>query len=119
MDNDRTTQELIELLGQDCDRCHAQLIATIDAGHSDDNGEVDADYGFDARKLVRAILAYIEAVTYSVKHTSTWQCIEQDIEITPQERYFATDTEYELDDRGQLVETVAKVSLSRNSRFAL
>jgi|SRR5579859_7037933 len=119
MDNERTTVELIELLGQDCNRCHAQLIATIDASHTDDNGDVDADYGFDARQLVRAIFAYIEAVTYSVKANSAWQCMEQAIEITPQERYFATDTEYELDDRGQLVETVAKISLTRNIRFAL
>ena len=35
------------------------------------------------------------------------------------ERYFATDTEYELSDRGKIVESVAKISLARNIRFAL
>jgi hypothetical protein len=45
--------------------------------------------------------------------------MEEGIEITPQERYFATDTEYELNDRGEVVEVMAKVSLARNLRFAL
>lgn len=119
MNNERTTQELIALLGQDCDRCHAQLIAAIDAGRADDHGDVDADYEFHARQLVRAIFAYIEAVTFSVKATSAWHCMEKGIDITPQERYFATDTEHELNDRGQIVETVAKISLARNIKFAL
>ena len=119
MDDERTTQEVIELLGQDCDRCHAELLASFDAGTSDGNGYVEADYEFHARQLVRAIFAYIEATTFSVKASSAWRCIEEDIDITPQERYFATDTEYELNDRGEIVEAIAKISLARNIRFAL
>ena len=46
-------------------------------------------------------------------------CMDNDIEISPQERYFATDTEYEINDRGEVVEGVAKLSLARNIRFAL
>ncbi|MBI3800297.1 MAG: hypothetical protein HY268_25400 [Deltaproteobacteria bacterium] len=119
MDEERTTQELMEVLGRDCDRCHAALVAVIDAGEVDVDGNVDADYEFYARQLIRAIFAYIEATTFSVKAWSAWRCMEEGIEITPQERYFATDTEYELNDRGDVVEAVAKVSLARNIRFAL
>ncbi len=119
MDDERSTQEVIELLGQDCDRCHAELLASIDAGVAHAEGYVDADYEFYARQLVRAIFAYIEATTFSVKATSAWRCMEESIDITPQERYFATDTEYELNDRGEIVEAIAKISLARNIRFAL
>jgi hypothetical protein len=37
----------------------------------------------------------------------------------PQVRYFATDTEYDINERGEVVETTAKVSLAKNIRFAL
>ena len=119
MDDERTTQEVINLLGDDCDRCHAELIASIDAGETDTDGNVDANYEFHARQLIRAIFAYIEATTFSVKASSAWRCMEENIDITPQERYFATDTEYELNDRGDIVEAIAKISLARNIRFAL
>lgn len=119
MDDERTTRELMEQLGEDCDRCHAQLVACINAGEVDDDGSVHAEYEFYARQLIRAVFAYIEATTFSVKAWSAGHCMEQGIEITPQERYFATDTEYELNERGDVVEAVAKISLARNIRFAL
>jgi hypothetical protein len=119
MDEERSTRELIEVLGRDCDRCHSELVASFDAGKVDSDGNLNADYEFHARQLIRAIFAYIEAVTFSVKASAAWQCMQQGIDITPQERYFATDTEYELNDRGELVEAVAKISLARNIRFAL
>lgn len=117
-EDERTTREVIEILSEDCDRCHAELIAAIDQGQACEGG-VEADYEYHARQLIRAIFAYIEAVTFSVKAWSANYCIENDIEITPQELYFATDTEYELNDRGDVIETVAKISLAKNIRFAL
>jgi hypothetical protein len=119
MDDESTTSEVIELLGEDCDRAHEELMAVIDAGHRDAEGNVEADYEFKARQFVRAVFAYIEAVTFSVKASSAWRCMESGIDISPQERYFAVDIEYELDDRGEITETVAKISLARNIRFAL
>ena len=100
MDDERTTQEVMEVLGEDCDRCHAELIAAFDNGEVSKDGSVQADYEFHARQLIRAVFAYIEAVTFSVKAWSAGRCMEEGIDITPQERYFATDTEYELNDRG-------------------
>jgi hypothetical protein len=119
MTDDRTTQEVIEILGEDCDRCHAQLLAAIDEGSVDNEGNVEADYEYHARQLIRCIFAYIEAVTFSMKTWSAGHCMDEGIEITPQERYFATDTEHELNDRGEVVETTAKISLAKNIRFAL
>jgi len=45
--------------------------------------------------------------------------MEEGIDISPQERYFAVDTQYEINDRGKIVETKAKIPLSRNIRFAI
>lgn len=117
-DDERTTQEVIEILGSDCDRCHAELISTIDEGEKIGGG-IEADYEYSARQLIRAIFAYIEAVTFSVKAWSAGYCMDNNIEITPQERYFATDTEYDLNDRGEVIETVARIPLARNIRFAI
>jgi hypothetical protein len=108
----------MEQLGQDCDRCHAQLLASIDAGEVEVDGSVSADYEFHARQLIRAAFACIEATTFSVKAWSAGYCMNHGIEITPQERYFATDTEFELNERGEVVEAAAKISLARNIRFA-
>jgi hypothetical protein len=117
--DERTTQEIIEQLGQDCDLCHTALLAAIDAGEVDAEGNVDADYEFHARQLIRSIFAYIEAVTFSVKAWSASRCVGEGIDITPQERSFAIDTEYRLNDQGEVVKSTAKISLARNIRFAL
>jgi hypothetical protein len=117
-DDERTTKEVIETLGEDCDRCRAELNKAFDDGEVCAGG-AEADYGYHARQLVRAVFAYIEAVTFSLKASSAGHCMKNDIEITPQERYFATDAEYELNARGEVVETEARISLARNIRFAL
>jgi hypothetical protein len=83
MDDERTTQEVIHLLGEDVERCHGALLAAIDAGERDADGNVDADYEFHARQLIRAVFAYIEATTFSVKASSAWKCMEEDIDIPP------------------------------------
>lgn len=119
MEEERTTAEVIEVLGDDCDRCFEELSAVIKAGKRDENGLIDADYEYKARQFIRAVFAYIEAVTFSVKASSAMYCIDNDIDISPQERYFAIDTEYELNERGDVVETVAKISLAKNIRFAV
>ena len=47
--SERTTSELIETLGDDIDRCHRDLIDSIDDGAVDVNGDVHADYEYHAR----------------------------------------------------------------------
>jgi hypothetical protein len=119
MNDERTSRELMEQLGDDCDLCHAMLVECIGAGEAAEDGGIYAEYEFYARQLIRAVFAYIEATTFSVKAWSAGRCMELEIEISPQERYFAIDTEYDLNDRGEVVETIAKISLAKNVRFAI
>ena len=115
---DRTTKELIETLGNDVDRCHQELIHAIDEGTTDSNGNVDADYGYQARQLVRAIFAFIEAVTFSAKVEAAEYCLDHNRDLTDAERFFATDTDYILNDKGRVVERPAHIRLCDNVRFA-
>jgi hypothetical protein len=55
------------VLGSDCDRCKQQLCAAIETGKVKDDGSAEADYEFHARLFFRAVFAFIEAITFSVK----------------------------------------------------
>lgn len=91
---------------------------SFDEGTIDTDGDLDADYEFHARQLVRAVLAYIEGVTFSVKASAAWKCMQDGVEITPQERYIAAEVEYKINDKGEIVERPAQITLARNIRFA-
>jgi hypothetical protein len=116
--HERTTKELIEALGEDFNRCYRNILQSFDEGTIDANGLLDADYEFHARQLIRAAFAYIEAVTFSVKITAAADCLEKRVEISAQERSFAADVDYEVNDKGVVVERHARIKLSRNIRFA-
>ena len=115
---ERTTSELIETLGEDVSRCHELLLESIDEGVIDSQGYVDADYEFAARQLIRAILAFIEGVTFSVKVKAAELCLERKRDISDAERFFATDTDFVLTSKGQVIERPAHIRLSDNIRFA-
>lgn len=116
---ERTTGELIERLGSDVDRCHRELIQCIDSGVRNDDGTISADYEYHARQLIRAILAYIEGITFSVKISSVHKCLESGIEVTDHERCVAVEVDTDLNDKGEVVERPAKLRLASNIRFAL
>lgn len=116
--DERTTQELIERLGDDVDHCHKELIQCIDNGERESNGSVTADYEYHTRQLIRAILAYIEAVTFSVKVSAVGQCLDSGIEVSDHERYLAVEVDSELNDKGEVIERSAKIQLASNVRFA-
>lgn len=118
MDAERTTRELIEALGEDYDRCYREILKSFDEGTIDANGNLDADYEFHARQLVRAVFAYVEGVTFSVKASAAWKCMQDGVEITPQERFIAAEVEYRINDKGEVVERPAQIALTRNIRFA-
>lgn len=115
---ERTTRELIETLGEDYNRCYREILKSFDEGTIDADGYLDADYEFHARQLVRAALAFIEGVTFSVKTSAAWKCMQDGVDITPQERYIATEVEYRINDKGEVVERTARIPLARNIRFA-
>jgi hypothetical protein len=118
MDEERTTTELIKALGDDVDRCHADLLRSIDEGQVDPDGSVTADYEYHARQLIRAILAYVEGVTFSVKVSAVAKCLESGIDVSDHERYLAAEIDADVDDKGNVVERPAKLRLASNMRFA-
>jgi len=115
---ERTTSELIETLGDDIDRCHRELIGSIDCGDVDPRRNVYADYEYHARQLIRAIFAFVEAVTFSIKVQAGVYCLNHNRDISDAERFFAADVEYVLTDRGEVVERAARIRLADNIRFA-
>lgn len=116
--DERTTQELIETLGDDVERCHEGLVQSIDDGKVDSDGCVEADYEFHARQLVRSIMAYIEGVTFSVKVSAAAKCLDRCIEISDHERYMAIEVDCDLNDKGRVIERPARIHLPGNIRFA-
>jgi hypothetical protein len=110
---ERTTKELIEILGDDYNRCHKGIIDIID---KDANAIVESK--FEVRQLVRSAFAYIEAVTFSVKCKAAERCMDKNIPITISERYFAAEVRYDLTDKGEIIERPAQIRLTQNIRFA-
>ena len=115
---ERTTRELIEKLGDDVERCQEMLMEAIDEGEVDEAGNVSADYEFHARNLIRAVIAYIEAVTFSVKVHSVDKCMKAGIKISDHERYLAVEIDSALNDKGEIRERPSKIRLASNVRFA-
>lgn len=116
--DERTTRELIEKLGEDVERCHTDLIQCIDEGDKNSDATVTADYEYHARQLIRAILAYVEGVTFSVKVWAVARCLETGVEVSDHERYLAVEVDSELNDKGEVVERPARLRLASNVRFA-
>jgi hypothetical protein len=90
MNAERTTRELIETLGEDYDRCYREILKSFDAGTIDADGNLEADYEFHARQLVRAAFTYIEGVTFSVKASTAWKCMQDGVEIRPSRQRMAS-----------------------------
>ena len=116
--SDRTTSALIEKLGDDVRRCHDGLLKCIDQGEREKDGTVLVDYEYHGRQLIRSILAYVEAVTFSVKISSVKKCLDAGIAVSDHERYAAVKTDTDLNDQGEIVERPAKLRLASNVRFA-
>jgi hypothetical protein len=115
---ERTTQELMEQLGDDVDRCHDGLLKAIDAGDRNDDGTTSVDSGYHARQLIRAIFAYIEAVTFSAKISAVGRCLALKIDVSDHERFAAVEIDSKLNDKGEVVEQPAKIRIVDNVRFA-
>src|SRR5262245_21383226 len=116
--SDRTTEKLIGVLAEDVTRCHGELKASIDAGQVDANGDVTADYEYHARQLIRAIFAFIEAVTFSMKVKAVELCRKQKRRISEFETYLAVDIQQALSEKGEVETRPAKISLADNIRLA-
>lgn len=65
--DERTTAELIDTLGEDVDRCFRGMDGSFKRGKKNPDGSIEAKYEYHARQLIRAVFAFIEAVTFSMK----------------------------------------------------
>ena len=87
----------------------------IEAQKDDEDG---IDYEFEARQLIRAIFAFIEGLTFSIKIRAAYHGMRRGAGISDPERYFAGEISHALDEKGEIVERPAMINLSRNIRFA-
>jgi len=115
---ERTTSELIETLGEDVDRCFRGMDGSFKRGKKHPDGTIEAKYEYHARQLIRAIFAFIEAVTFSIKLRATEHYAKNGGKLTDAEGLFVLETEYFLKDNGEIGERQAHIRLTDNIRFA-
>jgi hypothetical protein len=84
----------------------------------DQKGNADADYEYHARQLIRAIFAFIEGLTFTIKVKAAELCIDNGRNISFAERFFATDTDHMLTEKGESIDRPAHIRLSDNVRSA-
>jgi hypothetical protein len=116
--SERSTTELIETLGNDVDRCHQELIELLSTSPPGPDGSIEVEYEHLSRQLIRAIFAFFEAVTFSVKMRAIEELIKSGHEVLWAERYLAADIEFTLTDKGEVTERPARIRLVDNIRFA-
>ncbi|WPL17828.1 hypothetical protein Thiowin_02870 [Thiorhodovibrio winogradskyi] len=116
--DERTTADLLEALDSDYQRCYQQIITRLDEGERDEKGNISADYEFEARQLIRAAFAYIEGAVFVIKIEASFNCEEKGIELTPQQHHFIFEADFDLNDKGEVVQKPAKIPLAKNIRFA-
>ncbi len=114
----KNNKELIETLGENFKRCYEALIQSFDDGTLDEYGDLNADHEFHATQLTRAVLTYIEGVTFSAKISAGRDRVQRGIDISPLERCIAVEVDYELNEKVEAVERPARIRLSSNIRFA-
>ena len=105
-------------LGDDVDRCSRDLERLFRDGVIQPDGSVRVNYEYKARQLVRAMFAFIEAVTFSVKVGAAQYCLDHGRDISDPERFFAVDIEHVMSDKGEIVARAAHIRLANNTRFA-
>lgn len=114
----RMTGDLLEILDSDYRRCYSQILKRLDEGQRTEDGCITADYEFDARQLIRSAFAYIEGATYILKIEASFNCEENGIDILPQQFHFIFEADFGLNEKGEIVQRPAKISLAKNIRFA-
>jgi hypothetical protein len=116
--DDRSTGELIVTLDSDYQRCYEQIIKRLDEGERDENGAILADHDFDARQLIRSAFAYIEGAMFVLKIEASFNADEKSVELNLPQQHFIFEKDFDLNDKGEVVERTAKISLTKNIKFA-
>ncbi len=86
-------------------------------GKKNPDGTIEAKYEYHARQLIRAIFAFIEAVTYSVKLSAAEHHIKNGGELTDAERLFVLEIEYVLKENGEISEKQRKKGVKPETKF--
>ena len=110
--DDRSTGYVIETLGEDVDRAYKRVSKNFDNPDSD-GAEYDES---DARDLYRAVFAYIEGLSFSVKVSSAAKLVEKGELDRAQ---FLVAAELTLDVRdGEIFEKPLRASLEESVKLA-
>ena len=105
-------------MNSDYRECYSQLLNRLDEGERAEDGTISADYEFAARQLIRTAFAYIEGETHVLKIEASFNAEENSIDPTPHQSHFIFEADFDLNDKGEVVQRPAKISLARNIRFA-
>jgi hypothetical protein len=116
--DERTTGDLLLELDSDYQRCYEQIIKRLDEGDKGDDGTTHADTEFDSRQLIRSTFAYIEGAMFVLKVEASFNAEEKGVELTHQQQGFIFEKTCSLNDKGDVSEHDAKISLTKNIRFA-
>ncbi len=117
-EDEGNTSELILTLGDDVDRCLYEVERVVEEAKKNPTATGYDDCQFHSRQLIRAIFAFIEAVTFSTKLKAVMYCGKYERGLTDVEVLFAMDREYEITDKGEVVGRPARIRLADNIRFA-
>lgn len=111
--DNRSTAELILVLGKDFERLQQRMVTSAKRGHLT---EADASH---ARNLVRALFAYIEGALFVMKTDALFVAEDNGVDLSFPEHALAFEQRFELNDRGEMAQRSAHIPLERNIRFAL
>ncbi|MDH5446646.1 MAG: hypothetical protein OEY52_13925 [Gammaproteobacteria bacterium] len=114
----RTTVELLLELDSDYQRCCNKITKLLDEGERDENGNTFAETDFDARQLIRSTFAYIEGAMFVLKVEASFNAEEKGVELTDQQQQFIFERSFSLNNKGDICENNAKISLTKNIKFA-
>lgn len=118
MHDERTTGDLLAELEVDYRRCYGQIIKRLDEGERDERGNVYVDDDFEARQFIRTAFAYIEGATFVIKIEASYNSEEKGFELSLQQQSLIFEIDFDLNDKGDVIERPSKIPLTKNIRFA-
>jgi hypothetical protein len=118
MNDNRTTLDLLKELDEDYRRCYEQIHKRLDEGTRDEEDRILADTNFDARQLIRSAFAYIEGATFILKIEASFNSEEKGIVLSPQHHQLIFEVDFDLNDKGEIIQRPAKIPLSKNIKYA-
>jgi hypothetical protein len=111
-DETTDTVELIITLNSDFELLVKRMVASVKRGH------ISATDASHARNLVRALFALVEGTIFIIKIEASFTAEEQGARLSFPEEALIFELRHDLNDRGEVIDRRANISLERNIRFA-